>query len=362
MYNESVLTLLKTSPTELRKKTIWDFLAEPDQPRMAKILENEKADFRTRVRLNVIDSSQMPHTLDCMIQPHRGQTFIFIGEEPQRINQTAIEELMKIQNEMTVTMREELKSGKRLSENNRYLDDLVTERTAELVRHQERLRAMLVELTLVEQCERQKLANDLHDYLAQMLIACRLKLSEMTDEGNPAQSSRLIHDVDDILDQSLTFTRTLIAGLNPAVLQHQGLMSALCWLANDLRRLGLNISRPSDIPTITVPEEIGILVYKTVRELLLNVLKHSGVKDVLLQWECPSDHDLIIRVMDSGKGFDPAIKQFEQEPGHLGLFFYRERIKAVNGHLDIISISNEGTTVTIKIPLSPPDDRINNLG
>ena len=351
VYNDVLLTKLKISKTAFATTTIWDFLTTTDQHRLQHIFENGTSNHHERVQLNFIDSSQNPHTFDCLVQKNSSQAIILIGEEPEKFNQRAFVELMQIQNEMTVKMREEVKSGNRLSENNSYLNQLVTERTKDLVFHQEQLRAMLVKLALVEQRERQKLANDLHDYLAQMLFACRLKLGQMDREIIPPAYSRLIHEVDGIIDQSMTFTRTLISNLCPAILHDQGLLSALDGLTADMKTFGLIVSKPETIPEVKVSDEISLVVYKTVRELLFNVLKHAGVKEALIHWECLAEQELLIRVTDSGKGFDPVVNQLEQEPGHLGLFFYRETIKAVKGHLDIISSPQIGTTVTITIPL-----------
>ena len=308
---------------------------------------------RNRTYLNFTDAFAHPFTLDCLIQKNSSRALILIGEEPQQPNQTAFEEIMQIQNEMVAKMRAELKTGRQLTANNAYLDHLVSQRTDELVEHQKRLREMLVELTLVEQRERQKLAADLHDYQAQLLIACKLKLAQLDRTTLPSGSSNLLQHVNDIIEQSLTFTRTLIADLHPVVLQHHGLLTGLQYLSNEMKKFGLAVSRPDSVPPVAVSEEIGILVYKTVRELLMNVLKHSKVKQATIHWETPSPDNLLIRVMDSGIGFDPTTSQLHQKPGHLGLFFYQERIKAVRGHLEITSSPQQGTCITLHIPLAP---------
>lgn len=192
VYNDVLLTKLKISRTAFAATTIWDFLTTTDQHRLLHIFENGTSNHHERVQLNFIDSSQNPHTFDCLAQKNSSQAIILIGEEPEKFNQRAFAELMQIQNEMTVKMREEVKSVNRLAENNSYLNQLVTERTKDLVYHQEQLRAILVKLALVEQQERQNLANVLHDYLAQMLIACRLKLGQIDHEPTPPSHSKVI--------------------------------------------------------------------------------------------------------------------------------------------------------------------------
>ena len=350
-YNTAFLSVLKTSSTELRKKIVWDILTAPDQQNLREILDSDNQTYNKRVRLNFVDSFNMPHTLDCLIQNCPSKAFTLVGEEPQDFNQTRFEELMSIQNEMTVMRREELKNAKRLLENNEFLDRIVTERTKELQLHKQKLRALLVELTLIEQRERQKLASDLHDLLAQLLVACTIELSQIDKSGMSSQNQDIVEMIDTMLDRALTFTRTLIADLHPTILQHKGLLAALQWLASDMLRFGLLVAAPQDVRSVRITEEMSVLLYKTVRELFFNVLKHSGAKTASIHWECESDRELLIRIKDSGKGFDLQTKILEQAPGHLGLFYYQERLEAIGGALDIVSSPDAGTTVTIKVLL-----------
>lgn len=353
IYNDAMIALLKTTEKELNRTPLWDFLTIPDQERLQGILDSEHPILKKRLRLNFVDSSTVPHTFDCLIQRHSSHSFTLIGEEPQTSNQTAFEELMSIQNELTVTMRKKEKISGELSRMNQQLDHDLEGRTKELIEYQDKLRSTLLELTLVQDRERKKLANDLHDFLAQLLVTCKLKLNQIDQNTIPSQPFHMIKNVEDIIDQSLLYTRTLISELYPTSLQHLGLFQTLRWLAKDMQRFGLIVSIPEDIPSMQVPEHMRIMIYKSVREVLFNVLKHAEVNKASIHWTCASEGDFLIRITDAGKGFDSQRMEREQGPGHLGIFFYKEQIKSLKGHLDVLSSPENGTTVTIRMNFAP---------
>ncbi|GJL50140.1 MAG: hypothetical protein NPIRA01_13670 [Nitrospirales bacterium] len=347
IYNDAMIALLKTTEKELKRTRLWDFLTISDQDRLQRLLDSERYILKERLRLNFVDSLTMPHTFDCLIQRQSSDSFTLIGEEPQTSNQNALEELMSIQNELTVTMRKKEKISGKLSQVNRQLDHDLEDRTKELTEYQDKLRSTLLELSLVQDRERKKIANDLHDFLAQLLVTCKLKLNQIDQKTMPPQPSHMLKNVEEIIDQSLLYTRTLISELYPTSLQHLGLFQTLRWLAKDMQRFGLIVSIPEDIPSVQISEHKRIMIYKSVREVLFNVLKHAEVNEASIHWICESECKFLIRITDAGKGFDPHNMDREQEPGHLGLFFYQEQIKSLQGQLDVLSAPDSGTTVTI---------------
>lgn len=233
------------------------------------------------------------------------------------------------------------------------LEMRVQERTGELLSSQDRLRSLASQLSLTEQRERRKLANDLHDYLAQLLILGRMKL----EQGKPFLSSlpeadRIVQDVDHILEQALSYSRTMIAQLSPPVLQEAGLSAALKWLAEQMQTHGLLVQVHSDHRESQLPEDRAVLLFQSVRELLFNVLKHSGVDQAIVRIESDRKGEAWLSVEDQGKGLDADALQRALEPGHLGLFAVKERMEAMGGRVELISAPGKGTTVKIMLPAS----------
>lgn len=351
-YNDFTLRLLKTTPQELKTSTVWKFLTSPDVRRLRSLLESKNTASSERIRLNLVDSSQLPHTLDCDIQCCANGGFLIIGELPHDKTESSFEKLLQLHNETTVIVREQHKQEKRLQKAKTELDLLVAERTKELVQYQSRLRAMAMQMTLLEERERHKIAQDLHDQLAQLLAVSKISLTQIARSKNLSEVKQLTETVDDLLDQSLNFTRNLVADLHPAVLFQLGLLAALVWLADNMRHYGLEVQTPEVTKEIDLSDDHKLLIYRTVRELLFNILKHAEVKKATVRWSRPSGKTLKIIVRDQGKGFDASSTLSAQEPGHLGLLSIKERMEQLNGQFHIESVPQKGTKVTIQIPLS----------
>ncbi|WP_447962899.1 response regulator [Nitrospira sp. Ecomares 2.1] len=240
----------------------------------------------------------------------------------------------------------------KLAELNRTLEERVIQRTQELTRNQERLRAMASDLTVTEQRERRRLASDLHDYLAQLLVVCRLKLGQGQSLTDTESLIKVIQEADALLDQSLTYTRTLVSQLSPTCLYEFGLYAALVWLGSEMRKQGLTVNVNGANLSLNLPEDQAVLIFQSVRELLYNVLKHSGVNEVTVNLAMQGNNHLIIEVEDFGCGFiDNAEDRNEQSPTNFGLFSIRERLEALGGEMVLNSTLQKGTHVLLRIPV-----------
>ena len=155
------------------------------------------------------------------------------------------------------------------------LEARVDERTGELVVSQERLRALAVELNLTEQRERQRLATDLHDYLAQLLALSKIKLGQVKQQPMVPPVTKAVTEVQEVLDQALTYTRTLVAQLSPPMLNEFGLSMALKWLVEQMQRQDLTVSLAFEGRPLVLAKDQATLLFQSVRELLLNVVKHA---------------------------------------------------------------------------------------
>ncbi len=236
---------------------------------------------------------------------------------------------------------------------NKTLEERVKRRTKELIRYQDRLRGMAAELNLAEQRERRRLASDLHDYLAQLLVVCRLKLTEGESISNPEALQNIIVEADALLDKALTYTRTLVSQLSPACLFEMGLPAALEWLGGDMKKQGLTVKTSGTNRTLPLPEDQSILLYQCIRELLFNVLKHSGSQEATVGMSIQGKRRLQISVEDKGCGFvENTNKKEEGFSSGFGLFSIRERVEALGGNLNITSIKGEGTQALLTVPLA----------
>ena len=226
------------------------------------------------------------------------------------------------------------------------------QRTQELEANQTRLRALATELNLTEQRERRQIALELHDYLAQHLVVCRFHVSQSLqslEQENGLKTSLL--KVDALLNESLAYTRSLVAQLSPHVLHQFGLIKALLALAENMSMHGLTVKIESERDFVPLPENRAVLLYQSVRELLFNVLKHAGVKQAIVAVEVVPELVLQITVTDQGKGFTHTPETLEEaSAGRFGLFSIYERMMAIGGGVIIESDSAQGTKVTLTLP------------
>lgn len=233
------------------------------------------------------------------------------------------------------------------------LDQRVAERTQELVLSRERLRALTSELSLAEQRVRRQIASELHDYLGQLLVACRLKLGQAGRRADVPELVQQLKDADKILDDAITYTRSLVAQLTPPVLREFGLTMALTWLAEQMATHGLTVSLKVSSSFMDPEEDQAVLIFQSARELLLNVVKHANTDHATLSVDVNESGLLTITVTDHGRGFDLSMEKLAAVK-HFGLFSIRERMGALGGRLDIESRPGEGTRATMVLQLSPP--------
>ena len=232
------------------------------------------------------------------------------------------------------------------------LEQRITERTRDLVASNHRLQALASELTLAEQRERKRLASELHDYLAQILALARIKMSQLRQKVSAdSPGAQLVGEIDNLLEKAGEYTRSLMAKLNPPVLDELGLPSALTWLAKQMPLHGLLVEVRLFQEQVALPDDQSVLLFQSVRELLINVAKHAGTDRATVSLRVDPDQQLSIEVQDQGRGFDPVALEARSENGRFGLFSVRERMQAMGGRLDVTSRPGEGTTVTMILPL-----------
>ena len=256
---------------------------------------------------------------------------------------------------LDITDRRRMEEALRESEER--LEARVAERTQELTQLHARLRALSTELNLIEQRERKRLATDLHDYLAQLLALVCMKLGHIKRLTAPAAHAE-VAQTESIVNEALIYTRTLVAQLCPPVLHEFGLPLALRWLAEQMIRQELSVEvqqRVSD--HLPLPEDQAVLLFQSVRELLINVRKHAKTHHAVMLVE-QLDTELCITVRDEGAGADVAVTNATSPPSisssKFGLFSIRERMLAIGGRLELESATGQGMTARLIVPLVHP--------
>lgn len=250
---------------------------------------------------------------------------------------------------------EELESRvRRRTESLREANEELTREVAErrsaqnaLFEHQERLRALSSELTLAEQRERRRIAAELHDHVGTALAFAKMQLA---GEADPAcASSTAAQEAVRVIDRVIDETRSLTFQLSPPALYELGLGAALERLVGRFGEDHGLAARFEDggFPS-PVPEDLTVLLYQAVRELLVNVVKHARARSVRVT--CTRDgEELRITVEDDGIGFSSDYRTSGNRHA-FGLFSVGERLGSLGGALEIES-GPSGSRVTLLAPL-----------
>jgi signal transduction histidine kinase len=217
--------------------------------------------------------------------------------------------------------------------------------------YQEQLRCLAAELSLTEERERRAIAADLHDHIGQTLATARLKLSALA-------GTRAADEVRALVDDAIHYTRSLTFELSSPVLYELGLAPAVEQLAERMQdKHGLSIEVHDDGAPKPMDDEVKVVLFKAVRELLMNVVKHARARRarIVLRRAAAA---VEISVEDDGVGFAAlAAASASAESGGFGLFSIREGLRHCGGEFAIRRMGERGTRATLKAPLQAPARR-----
>jgi signal transduction histidine kinase len=181
--------------------------------------------------------------------------------------------------------------------------------------------------------ERQRLAHELHDTLAQGLAGVLLQLEAAEQYLDNPNAVRLVARARDTAGGCLVDTRRAVAALRPAPLDAAPLPDAIATLCAGVARCSVRG------PVRRCHPSVEVAALRVVQEALTNVDKHAGAGEVVVTVEyLPTA--LHLEVRDDGRGFEP------RPTSGVGLATMRERVESVGGTLSVTSVPGAGTTVT----------------
>lgn len=254
--------------------------------------------------------------------------------------------------------QKEQKRTSQLSLSNTLLKNEIRDRRQieeNLLAHQHTMEKMAIELSLAEDKERSRIAGELHDQLGQRLILCKIKLDGLAVTSTNKESLQTAAELEGLVEQSIQDIRTLTFQLRPPMLATAGLLPALQWLGAELERdYGLLVEIKLEQYTTSVKHlryEIRPILFYATRELLLNVIKHTGTNTALLVIKRTADL-LEISVTDTGAGFSVGqTTETKSDKGGFGLYNLHQKLEYLGGKLSITSQLGKGTCATISLPL-----------
>ena len=218
--------------------------------------------------------------------------------------------------------------------------------------YHEQLVALTLELSRTEARERRSIAIDLHDTVGQELAVAKIKLALLQRVVPSGIIARDLDEVRSQLDRAIQYTRSLTVELSPPTLYDFGLEAAVEDLASQIQeRHALPVTvKKSGCARDELSEELRILLYKTIRELLMNVVKHAAASKTSIAIQ-DDGRQISVIVEDNGKGFEAVKNDLHPDRhGGFGLFSIRERLRLLGGRLEVESAPGMGTRVVVTAP------------
>ncbi len=227
-----------------------------------------------------------------------------------------------------------------------------------ILESREHLRSLTSQLSLAEERERRRIANQLHDRVGQSLLASKIKLGTARDSGLPTALEEPLGEVYRLIEQTIRDVRSLTFELSPPILYMLGFEAAVEWLTEqaEKQQYGIKCEFEDDGETKPLDDDIRVLLFQNVRELLVNVCKHSKAHNAKVYISREDDY-IRVSVEDNGVGFDASgVETHWDESSGFGLFSIRERLSRFGGRLEIDSEPGRGTRITLTAPLKTDDE------
>lgn len=221
----------------------------------------------------------------------------------------------------------------------------------------EQLRKLSWKLIDVQEETLRQVARDLHDEFGQILTAIGITLNRAGQKSASPSLTEDIQTVKDIVEETLQNIRDRSQMFRPAILDDFGLGKTLDWFVSQFSKQ-TDVKVHLEAQEVTLSSDQAIHVYRIVQEALSNVARHSQAQEawVVLRQD---EKELKVEILDKGKGFLPDAAMNPTAGEGLGLMGMRERAQRLNGTLKVRSAPDQGTVVSVYIPVGSPQPTLN---
>lgn len=212
--------------------------------------------------------------------------------------------------------------------------------------YQARLRALAAEISLAEERERRRLANELHEQVGQLLAAARIRLGALAAEVQSPGGLAALQEVREHVEASIRFIRSLTGELSPPVLYEMGFAPAVVWLARQIRdRHGIEVELQQHPIAWPPCDDNQILLFIIFRDLLTHVAGQARPREIKIVMRTEGNI-LLIRVEHDGMEVIDG-----GEPSGFTLFSIRERLDRIGGTVAVEATPGRGAVISLKVPL-----------
>jgi len=218
-----------------------------------------------------------------------------------------------------------------------------------LKKSEEQLRHLSAHLHTLREEERSRLSREINEELGQILSILKFDLDWIADKltGNHRSVQDKVQSMSKLIGAVIEWVRRISQELRPSLLDTLGLIPAMEWELNEFhKRTGIKFELTANEPEIEFDENLSTALFRILQEVLSNIFLHSQAKSIHVSLNIKKNW-LILRVKDNGVGI-PSRKIIDKRS--VGLFSIQERVRFLNGKINIIGKENIGTIVTVELP------------
>jgi signal transduction histidine kinase len=235
-----------------------------------------------------------------------------------------------------------------------WLIEKVRVASEDIRKSREELRELTNHQQTVREMEQKRIAREIHDELGQALTGLKMDVHFMNrrlsqpDARVPANElSGDLTELSKVIDGTIHAIRRIASELRPSILDDFGLIAAIEWQAQELeRKTAIRCFCRSDTDSIDFGPESNTAVFRIVQEALTNVVRHADAAKVDVSFKT-ANGQVVISVVDDGKGIDPALLKQQVSLGILGM---QERARLIGAVLGIRRAADGGTAVELRVP------------
>jgi PAS domain S-box-containing protein len=223
----------------------------------------------------------------------------------------------------------------------------------EIFQHRKQLQSLTSELALAEEQERHRIAVGIHDDIGSKLALMKLEIQSLLKSVHDNTIHESLNKQLDTIDQIIDNIRSLIFELSDPVLYEIGIEAAVeSWLKKGISKTSrIDCELISDGPKLKLDDRIKITLFKGIREVITNAVKHAQPSKILVYIGRNNGY-IRVTVEDDGIGFDlSALDTAMLDKSSFGLFYLKERLSYLGGSLEIKSEHGKGTCVIMTVPV-----------
>jgi signal transduction histidine kinase len=202
-----------------------------------------------------------------------------------------------------------------------------------------------------EEKERKRFAKDLHDGLGPLLSTVKMSVSTLSLMDTDPARKEIIENTAHVINESIKSIKEISNNLSPHILNNFGLASAIKDFTNKIDSKVIHINFESNIFSRRFDENVEVVLYRVICELITNTMKHASAKNVDINLTL-QHKTIILSYSDDGVGFD-VNEVISEEPPAQGMGYSNmfSRLNSINGKMDIESNLESGTKVLIRVKI-----------